>query len=89
MVGIVLARDSAFHTRALIILGVLWAVSGVLYIFNQEVIWAQLFGHGVLILFQGLVMQVLLRFIFHARRVTRDVLYAASAVYMGTLPGQL
>ncbi len=82
VVGILLARDTVFHTRLLIGLGVLWAFGGVLYAFNQEAIWAQLLAYGALILFQAVVIQVMLRFIFLSRRVTRDVLYAASAVYL-------
>jgi hypothetical protein len=79
--GALLARDTPFHARALIVLGVVWLVAVLVFDFRQTAVWAQLVAYGALFLFQGMVIQVMLRFIFAARRVTRDVLYAAVAVY--------
>lgn len=79
--GVLLARDTPFHARALTVLGVVWLASVLLYDLNQTAVWAQLVTYSALFLFQGMVIQVMLRFIFAARQVTRDVLYAAVAVY--------
>ena len=82
VVGILLARDTPLQTWVLIGLGAVWVVTGAVYSFNQEAIWALLMTYGILILFQAMVIQVMLRFIFQAKQVTRDVLYAACAVYL-------
>ena len=82
VVGIVLARDTRRQTALLTGLGILWAVAGTVYTFNQDTLWALLLAYGALILFQGMVIQVMLRFIFSVRAVTRDVLYGATAVYL-------
>lgn len=79
--GVLLARDTPFHARALAVLGVVWLAAVLLFDFNQTAVFAQLIAYGALFLFQAMVVQVMLRFIFAARRVTRDVLYAATAVY--------
>lgn len=79
--GVLLARDTPFHARALTVLGIIWLAAVLLFDFNQTAVWTQLVAYGALFLFQGMVIQVMLRFIFAARRVTRDVLYAATAVY--------
>lgn len=80
--GIVVARDSKFHTRLLTLLGIIWLVVAAVYAFNQTVVWALLATYVVIIIFLSVVVQVLLRYIFLAHSVTRDVLYAACAVYM-------
>lgn len=79
--GWLIVRENQFHTRLLIALAVGWLISGTIYAFNQEVIWAQLLTYSVIILFQSLVTWFLLVFIFSARRINRDVIYAAVAIY--------
>ena len=80
--GIVVARENPFSMRLLIALGVLWFVAGAVYTFNQGATWALLLAYGAIAPFQILVVRVLLQYIFNARQVTRDVIYAASAVYL-------
>lgn len=82
VVGIVVARDHPWLVRLLTLLGITWLVTGTLYSFNQDALWAQLLGYGVLILFQAVIIQTLLRFVFRAQVVDREVLYAASAAYL-------
>ena len=82
IVGIVLVRDTPGHQRLVIASGLLWLVGGVLFAIYPTEPWARFVAYASIILFQVLVTQVLLRFIFQARKVTRDVLYAASAVYL-------
>lgn len=80
--GIIVARDNRWLSRMLVVLGVGWLVTGVFYIFNQTASWALFSGYGVIGVFQAMVTYVLLRFIFSSRTITRDVLYAACAVYL-------
>lgn len=80
--GIVVSRNSLIRVAILIVLGIVWLVSGVVYAFNLEAIWAQILAYVAIAPFQMMITAVLLTFIFEAKRVTRDVLYAASAVYL-------
>lgn len=80
--GIVVAHESRWQTAVLIVLGVLWLISGPIYAFNQTERWALLLGYVTLMPFQAMVIQVLLRFIFATRKIDRDVLYVATAVYL-------
>ena len=80
--GILVARDSPRLMRALIVFSVLWIITGAAYAFNQNALWAQLIGYMMLAGFQVTVVAVLVKYIFRAKVVTQDVLYAASAVYL-------
>jgi hypothetical protein len=80
-VGIYLARDTRLHTIVLSVLAVLWLITGPFFAFNQDSLWALLAAYVVIVAFELVVIQVMLRFIFGAKQVTRDVLYAATAVY--------
>lgn len=82
VVGILLAQDTKQLQRILVVLAVIWAIMGAIYAFNQRAIWALLLTYGVLICFHSMVVWIMLRYIFRAQHVTRDVLYAASAVYL-------
>jgi hypothetical protein len=79
--GILIARDSPLLTGVLIILGICWMISGVIFTYNRTALWAVLLSYVVIAPFQAMVIWVLMHFIFMTRRVTRDVLYAAVAVY--------
>ncbi|MEM7134698.1 MAG: hypothetical protein AAF702_51020 [Chloroflexota bacterium] len=72
--GILVARDNPRVRRLLIILGFIWLIAGAAYTFNQEALWAQLAAYGSIAVFQLTVVWVLLKFIFRAKSVTRDVL---------------
>ncbi|MEZ4512750.1 MAG: potassium channel family protein [Chloroflexota bacterium] len=82
VVGILLAADTKRLQHVLMGLAVVWVFAGVIFAFNQEAIWAVLLTYGVLISFHSMVIWIMLRFIFQVPHVTRDVLYAASAVYL-------
>lgn len=82
LAGIIVAHDTPRQTAILIVLGVVWLISGAIYAFNQTETWALLLGYGAILPFQLMVIQVLLRYIFNTRRITQDVLYAAIAVYL-------
>lgn len=80
--GILLVRESTFYLRLLIILAALWTVTGVTYTLNQDALWALLAGYVVIGSFQIAVVWVLLRYMFTARAVDLDIIYAACAVYL-------
>lgn len=80
--GIFVTQVNQWLTRLLVISGVAWMVVGSIYAFNQEAVWALLLGYVVIAIFQTIVAVVLMRFIFVSHKVTRDVLYAAAAVYL-------
>ncbi|WP_420641485.1 ion channel [Candidatus Leptofilum sp.] len=80
--GILVVRERPFYTWVLIIAGLVWLVAGVIYALNPLAEWANIIVYIVIAIFQGLVVRVLLHYIFTTRRVSRDVLYAACAVYL-------
>lgn len=82
VMGIVLARDHPVIRRILVGLGIIWLVGGTVYIFNPTEQWALLVGYLSISPFQIMVTVILLRFIFQSGTINRDVLYAASAVYL-------
>jgi hypothetical protein len=82
LAGVLVARRAPHLMYLLIALGVIWLVVGNIYAFNQTAEWALLLAYGVIVVFQATVVRVLLAYIFTAQRVTREVIYAASAVYL-------
>ncbi len=81
-VGILVARDRPLYTRLLTILSIGWLIGGIAYALNPSAIWATLLAYASIIPFQSLVALILVRYVFSVRQVNRDVLYAASAVYL-------
>lgn len=80
--GVYLSRDSWLHliitgTMALLFLGF-----GIAYALDPDSEWKLLVTYIVLVPYLATVNYVLLRYIFLSRSVTRDVLYAATAVYL-------
>ena len=82
VIGVVVGRDSPRHAWFLGIAGTIYLVAGIVYSFNSTATWAVLTTYVALIPYHALLMSVLVRFIFAARSITRDVLYAATTVYM-------
>ncbi|MCL4251064.1 MAG: hypothetical protein KJ065_23135 [Anaerolineae bacterium] len=80
--GILVVRASPRNFWILVALGLLWIVAGVYYALNQTEPVAQLAAYVVIALYQAMVVQVLLRYIFTTRRVSRDVIFAACAIYL-------
>ncbi len=81
-VGIMLARDNPRLVRLLLVFGVIWILAGAIYTFNQDAIWANLFTYTAYIVFQCVVTFLLLQYVFTVKHITRDVLYAAVAIYL-------
>ena len=82
VIGVVVGRDSPRHAWFLAVAGTVYMVAGIVYSFNSTATWAVLTTYVVLIPYHTLLMSVLVRFIFVARSITRDVLYAATTVYV-------
>lgn len=80
--GILLVRESPFYLRLLIVLGVVWTITGIIYALNQTALWALAGGYVFIGAFQIAVVWVLMRYMFTARKVNRDIIYAACAVYL-------
>ena len=80
--GFVVARGHTIQRRLLMILGPVWFISVTVYTFNQDVFWAHLLHYPAYALYQGIVAWSLFVYIFSSRAVTRDVIFAAVAVYL-------
>jgi hypothetical protein len=80
--GILVVRDSPRSFWLLVALGILWIVAAVAYSLNQANPLTQLGAYAAIALYQAMVIQVLLRFIFTTERVSLDVIYAALAIYL-------
>jgi hypothetical protein len=80
--GIFLVSSNRRVMQLLIVASLSWLVVGTAYAFRPELQWANFLGYLILILFQSTMTVVLVRYIFRARVVDRDVLLAACAVYM-------
>ncbi|WP_420628526.1 potassium channel family protein [Candidatus Leptofilum sp.] len=80
--GILVVRERPYYTWALVFTGLVWLAAGIIYALNPLAQWANIISYIIIAIFQGLVVRVLLHYIFTTRRVSRDVLYAACAVYL-------
>lgn len=80
--GIIVARDNRLLNRLLTLLGIIWLGTGFLYTFNQTASWALIAGYLVISIFQILVTVILIRFIFSAPTINREVLLAACTIYL-------
>lgn len=80
--GIFLVSSNRRVMQMLIVASLAWLVVGTIYAFRPELQWANFMGYLLVILFQSTLTVVLVRYIFRARIVDRDVLLAACAVYL-------
>jgi len=81
VIGIFIASDSRVHIIGSISIAVIWLVAAVLYAFDSTSIWKSQLTYFILLIFHINMIWILMRFIFSARTVTSDVIYAACAVY--------
>lgn len=82
VIGVVIGRDSPRHAWFLAVAGTVYMVADILYSYNRTATWAVPITYAALIPYHALLMTVLMRFIFIARTITRDVLYAATTLYV-------
>lgn len=82
-VGIMLSRDNPKMVRNLSIMSVVWLIATIFtYVLNQTAIWALVVTYIIYGLLQITITGILVRYIFRAISITRDVIYAAIAVYL-------
>ncbi|MEP0807105.1 MAG: two pore domain potassium channel family protein [Chloroflexota bacterium] len=82
VVGILLGRDSRFHTLFLSITGAIYLSDSLLYALNPGAIWTVVTTYLALIPYLGMLLWILGRFLAAVQTITRDVLYAAVALYL-------
>jgi hypothetical protein len=82
VVGILLGRDSRFHTTFLTVSGVTYLATSLVYALNPGAGWAVLITYIALIPYLGMLIVILARFLAIAKTITRDVIYAAVALYL-------
>ncbi len=80
--GVIVASDTRRHMLVAASTGLIYLAFGLWYALDPTDEWKILAAYLALIPFQATVIWVLLRYIFSARAVNRDVLYAAVAVYL-------
>jgi hypothetical protein len=82
VIGILLGRDSRFHTTFLIITGISYLAASLVYTATPNATWAVVITYLALIPYLSMLIWILGRFLAVAQTITRDVLYAAVALYL-------
>lgn len=80
--GIYIVSDSRRHVLITASTAMIFLVFGFWYALNPTDEWKILATYLALIPFLGTVISVLLHYIFLAQAVTRDVIYAATSIYL-------
>ena len=81
-IGILLGRDSRFHTIFLSVTGLIYLLASLMYATNPNADWAVFMTYLALIPYLGMVLWILGRFLIIAQTINRDVIYAAIALYL-------
>ena len=81
-VGILLGRDSRFHTLFLMVTGISYLAASLIYASMPTAIWAVIITYITLIPYLSMLVWILGRFLVVVQTITRDVLYAAVALYL-------
>ena len=82
VVGIIVGRDSRRHVAFLAATGFTFLAASMFYAFNPTAIWAVFLTYVALVPYLILLVWILARFLSIAKVITRDVLYAATAIYL-------
>jgi len=82
VVGVIIGRDSKSHMLFLAGTGVVFFSASLIYAFNPGATWAIFITYLALIPYQLMLLWILGRFLIVAKTITRDVLYAAIALYL-------
>ncbi|HNO32460.1 MAG TPA: potassium channel family protein, partial [Anaerolineales bacterium] len=80
--GILLGRDSRFHTLFLMVTGISYLAASLIYASMPTAIWAVIITYITLIPYLSMLVWILGRFLVVVQTITRDVLYAAVALYL-------
>jgi len=81
VVGIVITSDSPRHVAWSSGVAVLWLILAILYSLDPTNVWKVQATYLILLVFHVTIIWTLMRYIFQARVITADVIYAACAVY--------
>jgi hypothetical protein len=82
VVGIIVGRDSRRHVAFLAATGFTFLAASMFYAFNPTATWAVFLTYVALVPYLIMLVWILARFLSIARIITRDVLYAATAIYL-------
>ena len=82
LVGIIITRNNPRLVRLLILFGMVLVLAGAIYTFNPDAVWANLIGYIAYMMFDLVIIWTLFKYIFETNTITRDVVYAAVAVYL-------
>lgn len=82
IVGIIMARDSRRHLLVTLVTAAVYLAFSVWYSLDPASTWRIMMTYVALVPFQATILLILLRYVFRARRITRDVLYAGITVYL-------
>jgi hypothetical protein len=80
--GILLGRDSHFHTAVLAATGIIYLSASLLYARNPGATWVVGITYLALIPYLGMLVWILGRFLTIVQTITRDVIYAAVVLYL-------
>jgi hypothetical protein len=82
LVGVIVGRDSRRHMVFLAATGFTFFAASMFYAFNPSATWAVFLTYVTLIPYLTMLVWILARYLSIARVVTKDVLYAATAIYL-------
>lgn len=82
VVGVIIARDSRRHVIFLAVTGSLYLAASLYYATHPTATWSVFITYAALIPFHLMLLWILARFLSTARTITRDVLFAATAIYL-------
>jgi hypothetical protein len=82
VVGVIVGRDSKVHMLFLAGSGLVYFAASLVYAVNPVATWAVLITYLALIPYLLMLVSILGRFLIVVKTITRDVLYAAVALYL-------
>jgi hypothetical protein len=82
LVGVIVGRDSKGHMLFLAGTGIAFFSASLFYAFNPGATWAVFITYLALIPYQLMLLWILGRFLIVVKTITRDVMYAAVALYL-------
>lgn len=80
--GVLVGRDARRHMLVLVLAGAIYLAASFVYALNPAANWAVLITYLALIPYLLMLVWVLGRFLTVVRVITRDVIYAAIALYL-------
>jgi hypothetical protein len=81
-IGILLGRDSRFHTLFLLVTGISYLVASLIYAVTPTASQAVIVTYIALVPYLGMLVWILGRYLTIVKTITQDVLFAAVALYL-------